>query len=302
MSIRQCRAVQAVAEHGSFAGAARALGTTPSVISMQIAAFEDRLGVAIFDRGTRPPRLTAAGQTVLGHARAIVSEFDSMRDELSMDFTRGAAMRLGVIPTILTNILPAALILLRDKPLAPKVTVTSALSGELIWAIERGELDAALTHEPSAIAEGYEWLPVATQEVKLFAPADTTETDPRVLLETRPYIRFNRLAWVAPLIEQRLEEMGITPEPTAELQSIDAIRLLVRLGFGVTIIPSAGTEADVDGLRAIDFGAPPLHRTIGFYVARSLSSRRTTRIVHEAFREAHRSHAEIVSNRSALAE
>ena len=289
MSVQQCRAVQSVVEHGSFAGAARALGTTPSVISMQIASFEERLGTTIFDRSTRPPRLTAAGRVVIEHARTIVAEFDAMRDELSLDFARGAAMRLGVIPTVLTNLLPAALILLRDTAAAPKVTVTSALSGDLIWAVQRGELDAALTHEPATREGDYTWLHIATQKVMIFAPAGVTETDPAALLTRYPYIRFNRLAWVAPLIEERLKRMRIAPTPTAELQSIDAIRLLVRLGFGCTIIPSTGIDPASEGLRAIELGTPPLHRRIGFYLGKSLASRRTTRVVVNAFRSAHRS-------------
>jgi len=298
MSIQQCRAVLSVVEHDSFAGAARAQGIAPSVVSMQISAFEERLGTMIFDRSTRPPKLTRAGHVVVDHARRIVSEFDTMRDELSLDFTRGATMRLGVIPTVLTNMLPAALILLRDFPSAPKVTVTSGLSGDLIWAAERGELDAALTHEPTMMGNDFTWLEVATQKVMLFAPADATETDPALLLTRHPYIKFNRLAWVAPLIDQRLRQMGVTPEPTAELQSIDAIRLLVRLGFGVSVIPSEGVEPATDGLKAIELGHPPLHRRIGFYIRKSLASRRITRIVVDAFRQAHRSHGEILGNLS----
>ena len=289
MSVQQCRAVQSIVEHGSFAGAARALDTSPSVISMQVSAFEERLGTAIFDRSTRPPRLTPAGRVVIEHARAIVREFDAMQDELSLDFSNGAAMRLGVIPTVLTNMLPAALILLREIPSAPKVTVTSALSGDLIWAVERGELDAALTHQPAKPGNGYAWLEVATQKVMLFAPAGSQESDPAILLRQYPYIRFNRLAWVAPLIEERLRQMKIIPEPTAELQSIDAIRLLVRLGFGVTIIPAVGTDPASEGLRTVELGSPPLYRKIGFYIGRSLASRRATRIVVNAFRSAHRS-------------
>lgn len=286
MSIEQCRAVQSIIEHGSFSGGARALGIAPSVISMRVSAFEDALGTPLFDRSTRPPRLTEAGRVVAEHARRIVHEYDSMQDTLSRDVAHGAAMRLGVIPTVVTNILPTALIRLRDMRPAPKVTVTSALSGEMIWAVDRGDLDAALVHQPASVREGHVWLEVASQKVVVVAPAGSSETDPAALLKAHPYIRFNRAAAVAPLIEARLEAMGIEPEPTAELQSIDAIRLLVSLGFGVSIIPLADEGAAAGGLRLVEFVEPPLYRRIGFYMRRSLSVRRHARVVVEAFRQA----------------
>jgi DNA-binding transcriptional LysR family regulator len=290
-SIRQCRAVLAIADHGSFASAARALHLAPSAISMQVTSFEQSLGVALFDRTVRPPRLTDAGRIVVAHARKLVAENDAMLDDLAIAAKSTTALRIGVIPTVLTNILPAALMALREKRRSPTVTVTSALSGDLKFAVERGELDAALIHEPGDIREGYSWREVTRQEIVAIAPPDATETDIKALFARHSYIRFNRAAWVAPLIEARLAEMAIEPNVSAELQSIDAIRLLVGLGFGVSIIPATGASvaqagAESSPVRTVQFGDPPLFRRIGFFMQTSLAARQVARTLVAAFDEA----------------
>ena len=54
IEIRQLRALQAVAEEGSFGRAAERLGFTQSAISQQIAALERAVGDKVFDRPGGP--------------------------------------------------------------------------------------------------------------------------------------------------------------------------------------------------------------------------------------------------------
>ncbi len=283
MSIRQCRAVQAIADHGSFAAAARALNVAQSAVSMQVSSLEERLGVALFDRAHRPPRLTAAGRAVVGHARTVVEEYDRMIEVATHGHVEHGPLRLGVIPTALVSLLPQALIRLRETTAAPTVRITSALSGELVAAVERGELDAALVHEPRTLGAGVVWRPGARQRVVVMAPPDSTEETLPELFARHPYIRFNREAWVAPMIEQRLGVLGLAPEAHAEIQSIEAIRLLIRLGFGVSILPDVPTPFEPDRLRVLPFGEPPIHREIGFVMHETLARRHIAPVVTAAF-------------------
>ena len=286
MSIRQCRAVQAIADHGSFAAAARALNVAQSAISMQVASLEERLGVALFDRGHRPPRLTAAGRAILGHARTVVEEYDRMVEVATHGHAEDAPLRLGVIPTAVASLLPQALVRLREAATAPTVKITSALSGDLVAAIEEGTLDAALVHEPRTLGAGVVWRPVARQRVVVMAPPDSTEETLEALFARYTYIRFNREAWVAPMIEQRLEALGLAPEAHAEIQSIEAIRLMIRLGFGVSILPDVPSAFEPGRLRVLPFGDPPIHREIGFVMHETLARRPIAAVVTAAFADA----------------
>ncbi len=69
------RAFEAAARHLSFKHAAAELSLTPTAISHQIRQLEDRLGVALFVRGTRRVDLTPAGQSLFP---ALRDGFDTM--------------------------------------------------------------------------------------------------------------------------------------------------------------------------------------------------------------------------------
>jgi DNA-binding transcriptional LysR family regulator len=64
----------AVAERRGFAAAARALGTSPPVITRAVAALERHLGVTLFQRSTRAVSLTDEGAAFLDRARQILTD------------------------------------------------------------------------------------------------------------------------------------------------------------------------------------------------------------------------------------
>lgn len=73
-NLEQLRMFAEAADGGSFSASARALGKVQSAVSQGIANLEIDLGVALFDRTTRKPRLTAEGERLLGHARAVLQQ------------------------------------------------------------------------------------------------------------------------------------------------------------------------------------------------------------------------------------
>jgi DNA-binding transcriptional LysR family regulator len=78
-TLDQLRIFLAVAGHGSFGGAARAMGRAVSAVSYGIAQLEAQLGLALFDReGSRRPVLTPAGEGLLAEARRIADGVDAL--------------------------------------------------------------------------------------------------------------------------------------------------------------------------------------------------------------------------------
>ncbi len=78
-TLDQLRIFLAVAEHGSFGGAARQSGRAISAISYGIAQMEAQLGVTLFAReGSRKPVLTDAGKGLLADARKVTDEVDAL--------------------------------------------------------------------------------------------------------------------------------------------------------------------------------------------------------------------------------
>ncbi len=70
--------LQTVADHGSFAAAARELGLVPSAVTYRIRQMEDALDVLLFDRSSRQARLTAAGNELLCAGQQLLQDIDAV--------------------------------------------------------------------------------------------------------------------------------------------------------------------------------------------------------------------------------
>lgn len=75
----------AVADHGSFRAAAGSSGVSVPTVSKAITRLEARLGLALFHRTSRRVTLTAAGEALAGHARAIVASGSAAEEAARAD-------------------------------------------------------------------------------------------------------------------------------------------------------------------------------------------------------------------------
>jgi DNA-binding transcriptional LysR family regulator len=79
LTLDQLRALIAVAETGSFSAAARKLERVQSAISQSVQSLEDTLGVELFDRAAKTPKLNETGRVLLQDAYGLVHGADAMR-------------------------------------------------------------------------------------------------------------------------------------------------------------------------------------------------------------------------------
>ena len=107
----------AVAQHGSLAAAADALGRTPSAVSMMLKQFEDHVGAPLFETA-RKSRLTPLGQMIFEEARRGVSQFENTVSVIEgLSRSEVGYLRLAVTPSIASVVLPPALLeFTRDFP------------------------------------------------------------------------------------------------------------------------------------------------------------------------------------------
>lgn len=89
------RAFVAVAESGSFTAAAARLGMSNRLSSKYVAELESRLGTRLLQRTTRRVGLTAAGETLLARAPALLEDLDSLLADLA-EGTRGFSGTLRI--------------------------------------------------------------------------------------------------------------------------------------------------------------------------------------------------------------
>lgn len=264
MNLKHLETFVTIAETGSFQAAAERLFVTQSAVSMQMKALEDALQAELFDRSTRPPGLTARGRGILEQARNLVIEAQILEQAARGGSGLFGSLVIGVIPSATTTILPAALAALREQHPQLQVRVAGGLSRGLEEAVARGALDCAIVTEADRPASSLAQHTILTERLLLAAPEGAGETTPEALLAAHPFIRFNRETGIGRIIERRLQDDRLAVRETMELDSIEAILLMVSRGLGVAVVPERSlTGAFASGVRTLSFADPPLERRVG---------------------------------------
>src|SRR6202795_2286602 len=93
VSLDQLRTFIAAVDEGSFSAASRKLLGAQSVVSETISNLEEQIGVQLFDRSGRYPKLTPAGLALLGDARSVITGVDLLK-------ARAKGMSVGLEPEL----------------------------------------------------------------------------------------------------------------------------------------------------------------------------------------------------------
>lgn len=272
MDTRQLRTLLAIASHGTFAQAAGIVGLTPSAVSQQINALEQELRTTLFDRSSRPPKLTPQGVQVLEVAKNILRLEEDTKASLRGDQIAGTLM-LGSVRSSALNLLPRAIVQMRMQYPLLKTNLRVSLSSTLIADVAAGRIDAAVVAEHVGIPNALRWSPFLREPLWLIAPRGTESDDPIHLLNTRPYVRFRSAVPLANLIDTELSRLGVVTQDIAEIDTIGAIVTCVRQGLGISVVPHVALQEPEDfRLARLPFGQPQLTRQIGI-VERTVSPR-----------------------------
>ena len=265
MNINQLKTLLAVIENKSFAAAGDKIGLSHSAVSLQIKAMEDELGVLLFDRIKRPPVPTARGRALAEHAQKTLALF-----EASASVARGEIVRsklvIGAVPTALASFLPASLNRLQSRYPALRIELRNGSSSDLATNLANGNLDVAISTKPPNPIPGLDWHSIALEPFVVVAPAHALGETWQELLQSHPFIWFNRKTWVGQSIEEELKAKKINVKSAMEIDSLEAISNLVSEGLGVSIVPICkGRRPFSERIRQLPFGDPPFSREIGAF-------------------------------------
>ncbi|WP_374511216.1 LysR family transcriptional regulator [Niveibacterium sp.] len=119
-----------VVDAGSFAEAARRLGTSRSVVSKAVAKLEKALDARLFNRTTRHLSLTEIGQVVAAHAGRVLEELDQLEQVIGSinDEPRGVLRVSASVAFGTLHVAPALADFLTAHPdLKMELTITDRL-------------------------------------------------------------------------------------------------------------------------------------------------------------------------------
>src|SRR3978361_2054490 len=200
LNVARLKVLREVAYRGSLSSAAEALAYTQSAISQQIAALEAETGMTLLERHPRGVSLTAAGQTLVGHAEGILARLDAAEASLSaIAGLRGGRLRMAPLPTASPPLgapwRPPAIAPSRELSRGVELTLAEGEPEQVAPRLRAAELDLALLFEfpGESIVEGE-----LTRVARLSHPIFPALPRQRAL-STRAQVRLEDLAgeaWV----------------------------------------------------------------------------------------------------------
>ncbi len=283
MDLRQLAALVAIADHGSFSAAARALYTVQSNVSGHIARLERELGTVLVDRARGG--LTDAGAVVVERARKIQRELDAIGHELRADDDSvvGAA-RLGAIATTARWLVPGLLRQLRGAYPDVRLTVVEGTTMALLPHLLEGDLDAAVVHLPVDDPE-LSIEPLFAEDLIVLAaaahPLAEHEEVSLAELARHPLLLAARGTALRRSIDRAAANSAVQLTSLAEVDGVRLLSSLATEGFGPTIIPATSIPDPVPaGYRRIRVPELP-RRVVGWAQRRRPAPTAPVRVVLE---------------------
>lgn len=237
METRYLESFLEVVASGSVAEAARRLSITPAALGLRLKALESELGYALVTRTGRTMRPTEAGLSLAERCRPLLAALRHATAVESPDKVAGE-VRLGVATSAVSGALARLVVrMIRTYP-DVEITVSKGPSSDLYRKLSSGDLDAAIAFRPPFdLPKTLDWRTLRVEPYVLVVPCGLAHRSVMDLLETEPFIRFDRSLWSGQRVDAYLRQMRLTPHERLELDSMEAIAVLVNQGLGVSILP-----------------------------------------------------------------
>jgi DNA-binding transcriptional LysR family regulator len=245
LSVTRLRFLREVAYRGSFSAAAEALSYTQSAVSQQIATLEGEAGMALLERHPRGVSLTAAGQTLVGHAEGILARLEAADAALAaIAGLRGGRLRMASFPTAGATLMPLAIATFRSSYPDVELMLAEGEPEEIAPRLRAGELDLALLFEfagETFLEQDMTRLELLEDPMFLALPRDHRLAGRDALrlgdLAEEPWVQTSRTSPCARHVVRSAHAAGFDPKVSFESDDYQTVQGLVAAGVGVALIP-----------------------------------------------------------------
>jgi len=287
MNLATLATLQSILEQGSFTAAASVVGCSPSAVSLQVKQLEQYFGKPLFDRSTRVVAPTP-------FAREVVDAVGEFSHALQMLRSRPAVavagrIRVGVITSMQSDVLPQALDLLRQRHPALEVVIPPLNdSDELLTELKAARLEIALLVQPeSGGSRRLVWRELHRQPYVMLAPAKAAEKTAKQLLEAHDWVGYDLSLPGGRVAARYVRSLMPQARCVMELRSMDAIVAMVAQGLGVAVIPQPRRPLiEAYAVREVDLGMRAPSRRISLVWRSSDEDNRNVEAAAQAFASA----------------
>lgn len=271
LNVSRLRVLKEVAYCGSISEAAESLSYSQSAVSQQIAALEAETGLSLLERHPRGVSLTAAGQTLVGHAEGILARLEAAEEALAaIAGLRGGRLRIASFPTAGATLMPLAIATFRASYPEIELSLAEGEPEDVAPRLRAGELDLALLFEfgdESLVGDRMTRAQLFEDPMFLAMRADHPLAGRGRLrledLKDEAWVQTSRSSPCAKHVVRCCHAAGFEPNVAFESDDYQTVQGLVAAGVGVALIPRLALSAlRPDVLTRTLDPAPPVRRVI----------------------------------------
>src|SRR6202012_2771225 len=236
----------AVADSRSITGGALQVHLALASASARIKGLEQAFGVALLKRGRRGVELTAAGESLLDHARIVMHEVDAMHGDLGAYATGArASVHMLANTSVLSEHLPKALAaFLREYP-DINVDVEERESADIAAAIGTGAADLGFAAE-HVLPDSFERF-LFTEDRLVLVSSRRSAFAGRRLIDFQEagghdFVGLTTSTALNQHISRHAARLGIRFRVRARLRDFDAICQMVAADVGIAVVPEAAAR------------------------------------------------------------
>lgn len=252
------RTLLALRDTGSVTAAAERRHLSQPALTRQLQQLAREVGAPLVRRQGRGVALTTAGEALAALAARQHADWEATLAAIRGH--RNVPLRLGCGTTIALTLLPASLARLRIE--APEVTihVRAGDSAATATRLLSGEIDAGLVTTAPADRRLSAVPLLRDPLVAVGSPGAPAEL-PLEELARAPLCLYARGTGFRVLVDELFTRAGLFPEPVAEMDSLEAVREMVAVGLGLSLLPRSVAAAAVRQGRLRVIRVPDLPQT-----------------------------------------
>jgi len=270
---RQLLAFCTLVQTGSFTETARELNLTQSAISHSVKNLEEDLRCQLVTRTGRKIHITDDGEELYRDAQAILNQMESARGRIQDRANLGRGkLRIGASTTACQCILPNVLREFNECFPDCILSIVPADTPALLGMIRRHEIDLAIVVDPGNAKDVTikplfsDELVLVTSPIHVFAQQGSVKMEQ---IAKQRLVLYNKSSHTFGLIEQFFRQSKLALQNYIELGSMEAIKELIAINYGVSFLASWVVENEVNrgSLARIQVGRHRIHREWGICYA-----------------------------------
>ena len=268
ITLKQLRALVAVAHEGSFTKAAAKLHVTQSTLTSAIKMIEGDLGLRMFDRTTRDVSLTKEGALLLPVVQRTLDELESSLEGLRRiaEHETGSVV-VAAAGSFISYVLSPSMLQLAEKHPGINVRLAEEPTKNVVRMVLSGEADFGVT----TLLEEEDEVDVAPLLSDVFcavyAPEHALSSNDRALywrdLEGMRSIRLHNSNGIRALLNRLPEFKQLMRETAYEVGLASSLHSLLNAGFGYAAVPAMTARyLQNEGLEFKPIEQPTIRRTL----------------------------------------